>query len=98
MNIHGIIKRPVITEHSLDAASHGVFTFEVHTASAKPAISRAVEMLYSVHVTGISTSIRKGKEKRAGKKRMRIERPDRKIARIQLKKGEKIAAFEIKGT
>lgn len=97
MTTTGIIKRPIITEHSLNAVKKGIFTFEVGKTSTKSAIERAVESLYSVHVTGISTSVRKGKVKHAGKKRRKIERPDRKIARVHLKKGEKIAAFELKG-
>lgn len=94
----GIIRRPIITEHSLRAVKKGIFTFEVEKSSKKPSIGRAVESLYAVHVTKISTSLRKGKEKRAGKKRKNIKRSDRKIARVHLKKGEKIAAFELKGS
>ena len=94
----GIIRRPIITEHSLNAAKKSIFTFEVEKSSKKPAIVRAIEVLYTVHVTAISTSLRKGKAKRAGKKRMKIKRRDLKIARVRLKKGEKIPAFELKGT
>lgn len=98
MTTIGIIKRPIITEHSLNAVKKGIFTFEVEKTSSKPAIGRAIEVLYAVHVTAVSTSLRKGKVKRAGKKRVKVERPDRKIARVRLKKGEKIPAFELKGT
>lgn len=90
-----ILHKPVITEKSLKDATHGIFTFKADMTSTKKDIKEEVEKLFSVHVKRITTTIRKGKQKRAGKKRNEVQRPDVKIARLHLSKGEKIDLFEI---
>ena len=90
-----IITKPIITEQSLQSAKDGVYTFEVDIKARKPAIKKAIEGLYKVHVVRMSTIILKGKTKVAGKRRQKITRPDRKKAMIRIAKGEKIDAFEI---
>jgi large subunit ribosomal protein L23 len=90
-----IIVRPMITERSLLEAARGVFTFQVDVKSTKPQIRQALERLFSVHVTRMSTVIRKGKVRLVGRKRIAKKESKMKVARIQLKKGEKIPYFEV---
>lgn len=90
-----IIIKPVITEQSMKNTKLGIFTFEVDPDASKPIIRGAIERLYSVHVKDIKTHMKKGKVKRVGKKKKPLQRPDRKIARVHLQKGEKINAFEL---
>lgn len=89
-----ILVRPVITEKSLKDAAKGIFSFEVFKKATKTEIVKTVEKSFAVHVTGISTVLRKGKTKMVGKKKQAVKRGDRKIARVKLKKGEKIDLFE----
>jgi ribosomal protein L23 len=87
--------KPIITEKSLKHATGGIFTFEVGMQETKKTIKKEAEMLFHVHVKDVSTIIRKGKIKTAGRKRVKIQRPNRKFARLILAKGEKIDLFEI---
>ena len=61
----------------------------------KRQIQKAVEKMYNVHVTSVTTSIVKGKRRIVGKKRKTVIRPDRKKAFVKIAKGDKIAAFEV---
>jgi large subunit ribosomal protein L23 len=90
-----ILQKPIITEKSIKDATAGIFTFAVRVDATKPEIKKEAEKLFSVHVKNVVTVIRKGKEKRAGKQRRTIVRPNVKIARLKLAKGEKIDFFEI---
>lgn len=90
-----IIKSPVITEKSLNDAKIGVFTFAVSKETDKQEIRKAIESMFKVHVKDITTVLRKGKKKHAGKKRTAVMEPDVKIARVKLGKEEKIDLFEV---
>jgi large subunit ribosomal protein L23 len=90
-----IIKKPIITEKSLKDAADGFFTFEVDKKANKPQIRQAIEEMFKIHVTAISTIVVKGKKRLVGKKRMAVESPVRKKARVKLLKGEKIGLFEV---
>ena len=57
-----IIKKPLITERSLEEAKKGIFIFEVDQKAEKLQIKQAVEKMYNVHVKDISVSIAKGKK------------------------------------
>lgn len=90
-----IIKRPMITERSLIEAGKGVFTFQVDLKSTKSQIRQALESMFAVHVTGMSTVIRKGKSRMVGRKRIAKKESNTKVARVHLKSGEKIPYFEV---
>ncbi|OGG08051.1 50S ribosomal protein L23 [Candidatus Gottesmanbacteria bacterium RIFCSPHIGHO2_02_FULL_40_24] len=92
-----VIKKPVITEKSLSDVKSGVYTFDVDKAANKIEITKEVERLFNVHVTGINTLIIKGKVKLVGKKRRKSKLADKKRARVKLKKGEIIELFEVGG-
>lgn len=90
-----IIIRPILTEKSLREASLGEYTFEVDKKANKNQITKAIEKMFSVHVTKISTMIVKGQMKRKGKKRLLIKTADIKKAKLKLKENEKITLFDV---
>lgn len=90
-----IIVRPVITEQSIAEAGKGKFTFIVAKNANKDAIKIAVEKQFDVHVTDVTTQILKGKRARFGKRRIETRITPEKKACVTLKKGEKIALFDI---
>ena len=89
-----IIIKPVISEKSFRQAKDGIYTFIVKKYANKAMISREIEKLLKVNVTGISTQITKGKQKLVGRKRQKARKPDIKKARLKLKKGQTIEIFE----
>ncbi len=95
MNLTSIIKQPVLTEKSLQAASRGIFTFLVSPSANKDQIHQAVSQFYSVEVVSVHTQISKGKTYRLGRTRKFSTRPPRKIAFVQLKSGQTIDLFDI---
>ena len=50
-----VIRRPLITEKATRALEFNQYTFEVDHRAAKPDIKAAIEQLFDVKVTGIST-------------------------------------------
>lgn len=93
MNYQILIK-PIITEKSLNDATHAVFTFMVGSASDKAMIKKAVEEQFKVHVVGVKTIKMTGKKRLVGKRRTKVSEPNWKKAKVRLKPGEKIALFE----
>lgn len=91
-----ILRKPVITEKSIRHTAESVFTFLVDVKSTKHQIAREVERAFAVHVLDVTTSIVKGGGMRRGRRRMLVQDPARKIARVHLKSGEKIALFNAK--
>jgi large subunit ribosomal protein L23 len=92
-----VLLKPHMTEKSLKDATTGIYTFLVDGHANKYSIAHEIESEYKVHVIGISTVNIKGKKKRAGKKRSVVTMPGTTKARVRLKKGEKIEAFDIGG-
>jgi len=91
-----VLTRPIISEKSMVLAQNGIFTFEVAKAANKDQIAKAVAAAFNVHVTEVSTSVIKGKERRFGSRRSPKKLSDSKKAMVSLKKGEKIDLFDIK--
>ena len=87
--------RPVLTEKSLTLAAKGWYTFAVATTWNKRKIAREVAALYKVTVEDVRTSRRHGKERRVGRRQMRIRLADTKRALVLLPSGQSIPAFEI---
>jgi len=60
-----VIKKPLITEkNSFHSSEFNRYTFLVDRRARKDEIKEAIQELYSVRVTGVSTQNRKGKTKR----------------------------------
>ncbi len=65
MHATQIVLKPLITEKSTwESGARNRYHFEVHTEANKEMIRRAVQELYKVRVTGVSTINRKGKYRR----------------------------------
>ena len=93
MNAHQIIKGPIITEKlDTERESHRHYAFNVDLKANKDAIKQAIQQLFKVTVTGIRTSVHRGKVKRMGKNIGK--RSNWKRAIVTLKEGDKIDLFE----
>ena len=87
MKITNIISRPLVTEKSTQLAQKKVYQFEVNANANKHQVAQTVEELFKVKVDRVRIAIRKGKEKRVGKKMMAKKREDVKIAYVTLSEG-----------
>ena len=65
-NVYDIIKRPVITEQSMEAVADKKYVFEVDINSNKTEIKEAVEAVFGVKVAKVNTIRMQGKAKRTG--------------------------------
>ena len=63
---YDIIKRPIITERSMEQAESKRYTFEVCKDANKIEIAKAVEEIFGVKVAKVNTLNMHGKEKRTG--------------------------------
>lgn len=91
--IHDVLVRPVITEKSMSLNVDNKYTFIVALTANKYEIRNAVESMFGVTVTKVTTVRVMGKMKRRG--RIMGKRPDYKKAYVTIKAGDKI---EIAGT
>ena len=66
MNAYDIIKRPVITEQSMEDIANKKYVFEVDINSNKTEIKAAVEEIFGVKVSKVNTVRMQGKVKRTG--------------------------------
>lgn len=62
-----IIKRPVITERSMDLVADKKYTFEVDVRANKTEVKDAVEKIFDVKVAKVNIMNYKGKVKRVGR-------------------------------
>jgi large subunit ribosomal protein L23 len=92
MNIHEVIKRPIVTEKGVTSKDeHGTLVFEVATDANKTQVKQAVEKLFKVKVSEVRTSNIDGKLRRRG--RFVGYKSDWKKAYVRLKAGEKVPDF-----
>ena len=92
MEMHQIIRRPLITEKTSILREDGrTIVFQVAKDANKIEIKRAIEQLLGAKVDSIRTSIAHGKIKRQG--RYAGQRPDWKKAFVKLRDGEKMPEF-----
>ena len=66
MNAYDIIKRPVITEQSMENVADKKYVFMVDINSNKTEIKAAVEEVFGVKVAKVNTVRMQGKVKRTG--------------------------------
>lgn len=97
MEISQVLKRPIITEKSLELATQGKFSFEVDSRARKPEIAKAVEGAFGVHVVSVRTVNVRGKKRRFGPRRKEIELSGFKKAIVGLVPGETIEVFAVPG-
>ena len=67
MNLLDVIKRPVITEKSMNAMEENKYTFEVDTRANKTLVKQAVEAALDVKVKDVNIVNVRPKFKRMGK-------------------------------
>lgn len=93
MEAREIIVRPVVTEKTSNMReAENKYVFEVSSRANKIQIRRAVEEVFNVHVTNVTTWFTRGKMRRRG--RYEGKTPDRKRAAVTIKQGESIPIFE----
>ena len=63
---HDIIRRPIISENSMQGVEHKRYTFEVDKNANKIMIKKAVEEVFNVKVVSVNTINVRAKEKRLG--------------------------------
>ena len=66
MNAYDIIRRPIITEQSMEAIADKKYVFEVAINANKGEIKEAVEAAFGVKVAKVNTIRMQGKVKRTG--------------------------------
>ena len=89
---YDIIKRPIITEQSMEQSEMKRYTFEVDKRANKIEIARAVEEIFGVKVAKVNTLNMRGKEKRLGA-RPAGRRPSWKKAMVTLTADSKPIEF-----
>lgn len=92
MQLHEIIKRPLITEKNAALQASGKYAFEVDRRANKMEIKNAVQAGFNVTVTTVNVVSMRGKSKRMGR-RMFLSPPWKKAV-VTLKAGDKIDLFE----
>jgi large subunit ribosomal protein L23 len=93
MELHSIIKRPLITEKSTISRDEGnKYIFEVDRRANKIEIGNAVEKIFKVKVIDVRTMNMAGKKKRMG--RIVGQKNDWKKAIVTLAEGNTIEMFE----
>ena len=88
---YDIIKRPIITEQSMAAATEKKYTFEVAKDANKIEIAKAVEELFGVKVAKVNTMHVRGRSRRMGMHRGFT--PDWKKAIVTLTEDSKTIEF-----
>ncbi len=91
-NIYDIIRRPVITEQSMEAVADKKYVFMVDVDSNKTEIKAAVEAIFGVKVAKVNTVRMQGKAKRTGAYPMG-KRPEYKKAIVTLTADSKTIEF-----
>ena len=92
MNLHDVIRRPLVTEKTSIMREDGrTIVFQVARDANKIEIKRAIEQLLGAKVDSVRTTIAHGKIKRQG--RFAGRRPDWKKAYVKLREGAKMPEF-----
>ena len=94
-----VVRRPVVSEKSIDESSRGKYTFQVHPDANKIQIKAAIESLYEaekITVVAVNVLTRQPKTKQRGTKRGRVtgKVAGWRKAVVTLAPGQKIQFFE----
>ena len=93
MNVHNVIRKPLVTEKSnISREEANIVTFAVDPRANKHEIKRAIEQLFEVSVLEVRTMRMPRKTRRIGKYEGR--KPEWKKALVQLAEGQTIEFFE----
>jgi large subunit ribosomal protein L23 len=92
VQIHEVLRRPLITEKNTRLQAEGRYAFEVAAEANKRQIKQAVEAAFKVGVIAVNTMTMPGKKRRIGKGQVMTS--SWKKAVVVLKPGDKIELFE----
>ena len=92
MQLHEVLRRPLITEKYGAQQAQGKYAFEVMRTATKPQVKQAVEKAFKVQVTTVNMLNVAGKSRRRG--RQVLAAHPWKKAVVTLKPGDKIEIFE----
>ena len=93
MNVHEVIRRPLVTEKStIGREENNLVTLAVDPRASKHDVKRAVEALFDVNVVGVRTMRMPRKLRRTGKFVGR--KPEWKKALVELAEGQSIEFYE----
>lgn len=87
-----VLIKPIVTERTMDLLADNKYTFKVNKAANKIEIRKAVEEMFKVTVTNVTTMNVKGKVKRMG--RFEGKTSSWKKAIVTLQAGDKIELYE----
>lgn len=88
MKINEILLKPILTEKSTNLVKQSVYTFEVDLAATKSQIKSTIEKLFSAKVASVKSQIRKGKERRVGRRQIPKKQADKKLVFVKLTTGK----------
>jgi len=94
MQYTNVIKKPLLTEKTMELATNNQYSFEVDRRANKHQIAAAVQKEFDVTVEQVRTQVRPGKSKRVLGTRKVGRRSARKVAVATVAKGQKIPLFE----
>lgn len=94
MEITQVIKRPIITEKSMQQAAESKYTFEVDKNATKKDVARAVSMQFGVEVYSVKIMNKRGKTRRVRKTGQEIVTPVQRKAIVTINPKDKIDIFE----
>ncbi len=90
-SVYDVIRRPIVTERSVEGASAHKYTFEVAREANKIEIRKAVEEIFGVEVESVHTMNYDGKQRRQGYTQGRTSAWKKAI--VTLKEGSKGIEF-----
>lgn len=88
MIINKILIKPILTEKATNLVQSNVYMFEVDMQANKHQVKESLEKLFKVKTGEVKIMIRKGKEKKVGKKGLLKKSADKKIAFVKLSEGK----------
>ncbi len=92
MQIHEVLKRPIVTEKTTLQGDQGRYTFEVDLRANKHQVKEAVEKIFGVDVVSVNIIRLPGKRRRYG---LYVSNPRPwKKATVRLAEGQSIGFFE----
>jgi len=87
IKINEVIIQPILTEKATNQTKGKTYMFEVAMRANKYQIKEALEKLYKVTITEIRMMVRKGKERRVGRRMKTKKLADTKIAFVVIREG-----------
>ncbi len=88
MKLNEVIISPLLTEKATNATKDKVYSFVVSQKANKSQIKEALKSIYQVKVGEVKIIVRKGKERRVGRRMTTKKLANKKIARVEVLEGK----------